>query len=346
LTLFDHPEFDDHESVVFCRSAEAGLTAVIAIHSTTLGPAAGGCRMYPYDSIDDALTDVLRLSRAMSYKNALADLELGGGKAVVIADPKEPGKNALLEAFAREVEALGGRYLTAEDIGVGIEDVEVMATVTRHVFGLTSSGDPSPFTARGAFQGIRAAVNHKLGMDSVEGLRVAVQGVGRVGFELCRLLDDAGAELVVTDVDATALLRAVDTFGAEPVGVDVIDGEEVDVFAPCAMGGVLNDLSVPRLKAVVVAGVANNQLAHDRHGDALHERGVLYAPDYVANAGGMLNASGDIFGSYDEEAVLSRIDGIYDRMLEIFERSRSRNVPPHRVAFELARKKITRTEAL
>ena len=340
--MFDHPEFDEHERVVFCRRPESGLTAIIAIHSTTLGPAAGGCRMFPYRSTGAALTDVLRLSRAMSYKNALADLDLGGGKAVVVADPDAPEKHELLRAFAREVDALGGRYLTAEDVGVGIEDVELMRQETPHVFGLQSTGDPSPYTARGAFQGIRAAVKHKLGLESLAGLRVGVQGVGRVGFELCKLLADAGAHLVVTDVDAESLQRAVDTFGAEPVGVEAIDSHEIDVFAPCALGGVINEASIPRMKAVVVAGVANNQLAHDRDGDALHERGILFAPDYVANAGGMLNASGDILGSYDESSVLDRIDRIYDRLLEIFARSQARNVAPHRVAFELARKKIAR----
>ena len=334
--MFDHPDFDDHEQVIFCREPQAQLIAIIAVHSTALGP------MWPYGSIDEALTDVLRLARAMSYKNALADLPLGGGKAVVIADPAKDKTEVLLKAFARQVDTLGGRYLTAEDVGVGIADVEVMASATDHVFGLSSTGDPSPFTARGAFQGIRAAVQHKLGRRSLDRLRVAVQGVGNVGYELCKLLDDAGAQLILTDVDATALGRAVDAFGAEPVGVEEIYGRDVDVFAPCALGGVLNDETISKLDAEIVAGVANNQLAEERHGEALHEKGVLYAPDYVVNAGGMLNGSGDIFGSHDVDEVRTRIDRIYDTVLEIFERSSSEHTPPHRIADEMARRRIGR----
>ena len=340
--MFEHPEFDDHEQVIFCRDADAGLRAIIAIHSTALGPAAGGCRMWPYASEEDALTDVLRLSRAMSYKNALADLPLGGGKSVVIADPSKDKTEALLQAFARQVDALGGRYLTAEDVGVGIADVEVMARVSKHVFGLPSTGDPSPFTARGAYQGIRAAVRCKLGREELAGLSVAVQGVGRVGFELARLLHEAGARLIVTDADAATLERSVSTFGAVPVGVDAIYGQEVDVFAPCALGGVLNDDTISKLQAPIVAGVANNQLAEDRHGQILHDKGVLVAPDYVVNAGGMLNGSGDIFGSYDVSKVLPRIDNIYATTLTILERSLAEDRPPHFIADELARQKIAK----
>ena len=215
-----------------------------------------------------------------------------------------------------------------------------MARVSKHVFGLPSTGDPSPFTARGAFQGIRAAVRCKLGREELAGLCVAVQGVGRVGFELCKLLHEAGARLTVTDTDAASLERSVSTFGAVPVGVEAIYGQEVDVFAPCALGGVLNDNTVSKLQAPIVAGVANNQLAEDRHGQILHERGVLYVPDYVVNAGGMLNGSGDILGSYDVSKVLPRIDKIYDTTLMILERSLAEDRPPHRIADELARQKI------
>ena len=296
--------------------------------------------MWSYASEEEALTDVLRLSRAMSYKNALADLPLGGGKSVVIADPSKDKTEALLHAFARQVDVLGGRYLTAEDVGVGIADVEVMARVSKHVFGLPSTGDPSPFTARGAFQGIRASVRCKLGREELDGLSVAVQGVGRVGFELSKLLHEAGARLIVTDADAASLERSVSTFGAVPVGVDAIYGQEVDVFAPCALGGVLNDSTISKLQAPIVAGVANNQLAEDRHGQILHDKGVLMAPDYVVNAGGMLNASGDIFGSYDVSKVLPRIDKIYDTTLAILERSLAEDRPPHLIADELARQKI------
>ena len=344
LSIFDNPEFDHHEQVVFCHDEKTGLRAIIAVHDTTLGPAAGGCRMWPYDSVDAALTDVLRLSRAMSYKNALADLPLGGGKSVIIGNPRTDKTPALLQAFATQVQHLGGRYHVAEDIGIGMDDVEVFAQQTTYVFGLQSkgaaTGDPSPFTARGAFEGMRAAVIQRLKKDGMDGLRVAVQGVGNVGRQLCKLLHKAGAKLIVTDVNADASQHVAEQYGAAIVGTEEIYAQDVEVFSPCAMGAVINDATIPQLRASIIAGVANNQLAEPRHGTVLHERNILYAPDYVVNAGGMLNATGDIFGRYDVDDVMRRILKIYDTTREIFEESAAKNQPTSAIADELARAKI------
>jgi len=342
MTLFDNPEYDSHENVIFCGNAEAGLKAIIAIHDTTLGPAAGGCRMWRYGSEAEALTDVLRLSRAMTYKNALAGLPLGGGKSVIIGDARTEKNPRLLLAFARHVEMLGGRYWTAEDVGIGMRDVEdVFAHGTRYVFGLPSkTGNPAPFTARGGFEGMRAAVEQRLGRKSMSRLRVAVQGVGSVGFELCKLLHEAGASLVVADVNTEAVRRTVEAFGAKAVDVGAIYDADVDVFAPCALGGILNDATLPRLRAVIVAGVANNQLADPKHGRMLHDRGVLYAPDFLVNAGGMHNASGDILGAYDAKDAMIRVQRIYDVARETFVRSTEKNELPEVIAEQIARARI------
>jgi leucine dehydrogenase len=340
MPVFDNSNYDNHEQVLFCRAVEAGLSAIIAIHDTTLGPAAGGCRMWPYSSIDEALTDVLRLSQAMSYKNALAGLPLGGGKSVIIGDPNKDKNEKLLTSFARFVQRLGGQYYTAEDVGIGINDVEVLARASDYVFGLTTTGDPSPFTARGCFEGIRAAVKHKLGRDGLEGLQVAVQGIGNVGRFVCKNLHEAGAKLIVADVNPEAAAYAIDTFGARAVAPEEIYAQDVDIFSPCAMGGVLSDDTIPQLKASIVAGVANNQLAEARHGQLLHDRGILYAPDYVINAGGMLNASGDIFGHYDVNQVMERVTSLFEVTLRIFEMAQQEGRPTSEVADDLARQKI------
>jgi leucine dehydrogenase len=344
VRLFDHPEYDHHEQVLFCRNRNADLFAIIAIHDTTLGPAAGGCRMWQYPSETEALNDVLRLSRAMSYKNALAGLPLGGGKSVIIGDPARDKNEKLLTAFARFVQGLAGQYWTAEDIGIGISDVEVLARESDYVFGLAESGvqtgDPSPFTARGCFQGIRAAVRHRFGRDALDGLKAAVQGVGNVGYCLCRNLREAGVDLVVSDVSPAAADRAVSEFGAVSVAPEEIYDQSVDIFCPCAMGGAISDDSIGRLQAGIVAGVANNQLAEPRHGRELYQRGILYAPDYVVNAGGMLNASGDIFGRYDVETVNRNIDRLYDTAREIFRQSEKEKRPTSEVADDLARGRI------
>jgi leucine dehydrogenase len=340
MTVFDNREYDNHEQVLFFRDEEAGLFSIIAIHDTTLGPAAGGCRMWPYASFDEALTDALRLSKAMSYKNALAGLPLGGGKSVIIGNPNSEKNEKLLTCFASFVQRLGGQYYTAEDVGIGIKDVEVLARASKYVFGLPTTGDPSPFTARGCFEGIRAAVKHKLGLDSLERLTVALQGIGNVGQFICKYLHEAGAELIVADVNPEAAAYAVETFGAKAVELGEIYSQDVHIFSPCAMGGVLNDDTIPQLKASIVAGVANNQLDDARHGQLLHDKGILYAPDYVINAGGMLNASGDIFGHYDVNQVMERVKGIYDTTSRIFEMAQQKGRPTSEVADDLARQKI------
>jgi leucine dehydrogenase len=340
MSVFDNSEYDNHEQVLFCRDKEAALFAIIAIHDTTLGPAAGGCRMWNYASVDDAVTDALRLSQAMSYKNALAGLPLGGGKSVIIGDPNKDKNAQLLTSFARFIQRLGGQYYTAEDIGISINDVEVLARESDYVFGLSTTGDPSPFTARGCVQGMRAAVKHKFNHDSLDGLKVAVQGVGNVGRFVCKDLNEAGAGLIVADVNPEAVAYAVENFEARAVNPDEIYSQDVDIFSPCAMGAVLNDNTIPQLKASIVAGGANNQLAEARHGQLLQDRGILYAPDYVINAGGMLNASGDIFGQYDVNKVMERVTGLYDATLRIFEIAQQEGRLTSEVADELARQKI------
>lgn len=341
---FDHPEFDDHEQVVFCRDASSGLFAIIAIHSTTLGPAAGGCRMRPYPSTADALTDVLRLSRAMSYKNALAGLPLGGGKCVVIADPDKPGKAELLRAVGRHVQSLHGRYWTSIDIGVHPDDADVIAQESEYVFanaGQFPDGfNPSHFTSMGALTGIRAAVRHVWGRDDVEGIRVAVQGVGSTGADLCRRLAENGARLVVADPDAAAVDRIVRSFGAEPADPDRVHAADVDVFAPCALGGVINDATLPELRARAVCGVANNQLARPDHGRALQARGIAYVPDYLVNSGAMIGASRVIFSTPDREAAFQTIRGLYDTILRILQQADAERRPSSEIADETARARI------
>jgi len=343
MPVFDHREFDGHEQVVFGHDSASGLKAIIAIHDTTRGPALGGCRMWPYANEDDALTDALRLARGMTYKSALADLPFGGGKSVILGDPRTLKSEALFLAMGRFVDSLGGRYVVAEDVGISVEDVEIMARVTRHVAGTRASGggDPSPATAYGVFMGIRAAVAHKLGRDSLEGVHVAIQGLGHVGTYLCRRLADAGARLTVSDINADAVARARAEFSAAAVDPgDIIDVQS-DVFAPCALGAVIDDQTIPRLRARIVAGSANNQLAEPRHGAALASRGVLYAPDYVINAGGVINISHEGPG-YDEGQAFAHVARIYNTLAEIFDASERQHVPTSEAADRLARARLKR----
>jgi leucine dehydrogenase len=343
MEIFAHPEFDGHEQVVFGHDAASGLNAIIAIHNTRLGPALGGCRMWPYASEDEALTDVLRLARGMTYKSALAGLAYGGGKAVILGDPRKDKSQALFLAMGRLVDSLGGRYTTAEDVGTSVDDVEVMARATRHVAGTRTAGagDPSPSTAYGVFVGIRAAVAHKLGRNSLDGVAVAVQGVGHVGYHLCRLLYQAGAWLTVTDIDGVAVERAADEFGAEPVAPAAIYGIPGEVFAPCALGAVINDETIERLQAPIVAGSANNQLAEPRHGVELMRRGVLYAPDYVINAGGVINISHE-GPAYHRQAAVDHVARIHDILGEIFSRAKAAGIPTSEAADRMAEERFTK----
>ncbi|MDX1710582.1 MAG: Glu/Leu/Phe/Val dehydrogenase dimerization domain-containing protein [Rhodovibrionaceae bacterium] len=345
MPVFSNSEFDTHEQVVFCHDAESGLKAIIAIHNTSRGGALGGCRMWAYKHEDEALTDALRLSRGMTYKSAMADLPYGGGKSVIIGNPKTDKSEALFRALGRYVESLAGRYVIAEDVGIGVEDVETMAKETDHVAGVRNggAGDPSPGTAYGVFMGLRAAVQHKLGRDSLEGLTVAVQGLGHVGNHLCRYLHEAGAKLVVADIDAERLAKAAEEFGAETVDPNEILFTQCDVVAPCALGAVIDDDTVPRIQAPVIAGAANNQLAEPRHGAALRERGILYAPDYVINAGGIINISYEKQQTgrpYDKEAAFAHIGRIYDPLLEIFRRADRQDIPTSEASDRIAEERF------
>ena len=349
MAVFSLSDFADHEQVVFVSDDKSGLKAIIAVHNSNLGPALGGCRMWPYASEEEAVRDVLRLSRGMTYKSAMANLKLGGGKSVIIGNPRTQKTPELLAAFARALEQLNGRYIAAEDSGTSVADMKYMTQFTQHVAGIhdkpsdegTRSGDPSPATAYGTFIGIKAAVKEKLGRDSLEGLRVAVQGVGNVGFDLARQLKAAGAQLWVTDIHREPLLQAGKELDATVVAQDEIFGLDVDVFAPCALGAILNDSTIPQLKAKVVAGASNNQLAEPRHGVELMKRGILYAPDYVINAGGIIDVYHEHIG-FDRAALLKHIEGIHDNLMEVFERARKEERPTGEVADAIAEERFKR----
>ena len=345
MAVFDHVEFDNHESLHFINDKPTGLRAIIALHSTALGPAAGGCRYWSYRSDAEALTDALRLSRGMTYKNAVAELPFGGGKAVILANDKAPKSPELLIAFGRAVDSLGGRYITAEDVGMSVEDMRHVHQQTEYVSGLPQSGDsaggdPSPWTALGVFLGIESAVSVRLGNDSLAGLTVAVQGVGHVGAHLCRLLHDAGAKLIVADVNRDNL-NAVST--AMPVEV-VAPGEilyvDADVLAPCALGNILTAATIPKIKAKVIAGAANNQLSTLADGARLAAREILYAPDYVINAGGIVSVSHEFYGNSSEDAVRADVEKIPTRLRAIFRSATESNTATNELADDMARRLI------
>jgi leucine dehydrogenase len=347
MEIFDMREFDDHELIDFGHDAATGLRAIIAVHSSALGPAAGGCRMWPYATTAEAVADVLRLSRGMSYKNAMAGLPFGGGKSVIIGESRTAKTPQLLEAFGRFVDSLGGRYITAEDVGTTIADMTHVARATRYVSGLGAApgeagGDPGPKTALGVYLGIKAAVRFKLGRADLKGLRIAVQGVGGVGYHLCGLLAAEGAQLSVADVRAAAVQRVCQEFSARAVAVGDVLALDVDVLAPCALGAVLNAQSIPSLRACIIAGAANNQLAQGQDGASLQAAGILYAPDYVINAGGIISVSREYHGGGTEAQVIADIHAIPVRLTEIFERARRENRTTNAVADEMARKRLGR----
>lgn len=313
----------DHEQVVFCHDPLSGLKSIIAIHNTALGPSLGGCRFYPYATEADALKDVLRLSRGMTYKSAAAGLNFGGGKAVIIGDPKKLSSELLFRAYGRFVQTLNGRYITAEDVGTDIKKMEWVRIETRHVVGLPTYiggfGDPSPVTAYGVFVGIKASLKHLTGHESIAGQTISVQGLGHVGYHLCKELHKAGAKLIVTDINQHAVKKVVQEFDAIAVNPDEIYGQSVDIFAPCAMGAILNDKTIPRLKCSIVAGSANNQLDDEvKHGKMLKDRGILYAPDYVINAGGLINVASEFFHIKQKEYPYRKTDEIYDNLLRVY----------------------------
>ena len=342
--MFDMPDYDGHEAVHWFHDAATGYRGLVAIHDSTLGPACGGTRMWPYADAGAALTDALRLSKGMSYKNAMAELPLGGGKAVIIGDSRKTKTPALMHAHGRAVESLAGRYVTAMDVGMTEADMETLASVTRHVAGYAqkgrTGGDPSPMTAWGVFCGIRAAAAFALGVSDMKGLRVAVQGVGNVGYDTARHLKAAGAELIVADVNEANLRRAAETLDAEIAGSDVIHAVEADVFAPCALGAILNDKTIPEIKAKIVAGGANNQLARPAiHGPAVTERGILYAPDYVINGGGIIRVCGQIY-DWSDEAIREKTERIGATLTEVFTAAKAEGRPTHEVADRIARGRI------
>jgi leucine dehydrogenase len=331
-----------YEQLVFCHDKATGLRAILAIHDTTLGPALGGCRMYPYASEEDAIVDALRLARGMTYKAAASGLNLGGGKSVIIGDP-EGKSEQLLRSFGRYIETLGGRYIVAEDVGTSTEDMEHIRIETSHVVGVDvthgGSGDPSPFTALGVLQGMRACAEEAFGSPSLEGRTVAVQGLGHVGYHLCELLDDEGANLMVTDLREEMVDQAVREFGAKPVEPAEILTIPCDILAPCALGAVVNDISLPNFRCSIIAGSANNILLEARHGEALAERGILYAPDYVINAGGLINVADELEG-YDQTRATKRVAHIYDSLRSIIAIARRDDVPTNVAADTLALERI------
>lgn len=330
----------DHETVLIGRDAASGYHGIIAIHNTSLGPAVGGTRFWNYASEEEALTDALRLSHGMTYKNALAGLPLGGGKSIIIGDSKSPNREELLRAHGRFVNTLEGRYITAEDVGTSPADMEVVRTETNYVAGLLGrSGDPSPLTARGVFRAIQASSKFLWDTDQLSGRTVALQGCGNVGHNLAKLLHEAGAKLIVADVYENNLSRVVAATGAKTVHPDEIFSVSADVFAPCALGGILNDRTIPELKVKIVAGAANNQLLEERHGAMLRERNILYAPDYVANAGGILNGTIELLGWKPADA-LRKIDEIYDTTLRIFESAQTQGLTTNKAADHLAEERL------
>ncbi len=352
MSTFDQMQQMGHERVLFCSNPDVGLRAIIAVHSTVLGPSLGGLRMWPYASMDEALTDVLRLSRGMTYKAAAAGLNLGGGKAVILGDPKKDKTEALFRAFGSYVESLGGLYITAEDVGTDTEDMELILAETRWVTGVPvshgGSGDPSPVTAYGTLQGIKAAVRWHFGDPSLAGRTVAIQGLGSVGGYLAGYLKEEGAKVFGCDIDTAVADQVAKEHNVELVGVDEIFDVPCDVFAPCALGAILNDGTIPRLRCQIVAGGANNQLADEhRHGPALEARGILYAPDFVINAGGLINVYGELDeNGYNQERAMRMTRGIYLNMTRVFEIAKSESVPTYVAADRVAEERISKIRAL
>lgn len=344
MAVFETLEQYDYEQLVFCQERTSGLKAIIAIHDTTLGPALGGCRMWSYENEEAAITDALRLARGMTYKAAAAGLNLGGGKTVVIGNAKTDKSEALFRALGRYIESLHGRYITAEDVGTSVADMDIIHQETRYVTGVSkaygSSGDPSPVTALGVFRGIQASVRQVYGTDSLEGKTVAIQGLGSVGYDVAARLKAVGANLIVTDISEDRVKQAMSELGATAVAPQDITNVSCDIFAPCALGAVISDESIPRLKCQIIAGSANNQLAEDRHGDKLHELGILYAPDYVINSGGLINVADELEG-YQAERAQKKVENIYDIMLEIYRISKERNIPTYAAANHMAEARIS-----
>jgi leucine dehydrogenase len=334
------------EQIVFCNDPKVGLKAIISMHSTALGPAVGGCRMWDYATEAEALTDVLRLSRGMTYKNAISNLKCGGGKAVIIGDSKKNKSKAMLERYGEFVDRLGGNYITAKDVGISAEDLGTIHTKTKHVLGIegqSSSGDPSPATAWGVYHGMKAAAKHTFGTDSLKGVKIALQGLGAVSFYLLEPLSQEGAKLIGCDIDPAAIQRA-SKYGVEIVSPEAIYGVDCDIFAPCALGASINSSTIPRLKAKLIAGAANNQLAKSEDGQELFRRKIDYAPDYAINAGGVINIyyEGMVAGGYVRKQAYAHIESIGRTITEILARAKEEGKPPHLIADRIAEERIKR----
>ena len=340
MEIFESIGRHGHEQVVFCYEPSCGYKGIIAIHDTTLGPALGGTRFWNYASDDEAIIDALRLSEGMTYKASVAGLNLGGGKSVIIGDPKTTRREAIFRAHGRFVESLGGRYITAEDVGTSVTDMDYVHMETSHVSGLPgASGDPSPVTAFGTYRGMKAAAHTRYGSDSLRDKTIAVQGLGNVGYYLCRHLASEKAKLIVTDIDPERVRKVVDEFGATAVAPDEIYGVQADIYAPCALGATINDTTIPQLRVEIVAGAANNVLAEPRHGDVLHQKNILYAPDYVINAGGLINVYGELKG-WNSEQSMRKAGEIYTTLLSLFELSEEEGIPTYRAADRIAARRI------
>lgn len=340
MNLFDTLAEMGHEEIAMGSDPKSGYRGIVAIHSTKLGPALGGTRFWSYATDDEAIVDALRLSRGMTYKNAVAGLHLGGGKSVIIGDNRTIDREEIFRAHGRLVESLGGRYITAEDVGTSTADMDFVHLETKHVAGLAhASGDPSPVTAHGVFRAVQASAKARWGSDDLTGKVVAIQGCGSVGRYLAGELHEAGAKLFVTDIHPERAQRVADETGATIVGPGDIYSVAADIFAPCAMGGIINDETIPQLKVEIVAGGANNQLLEPRHGDILEQRGLMYAPDYVANAGGVINVYGEVAG-WDAEHALQKADEIYDTILGVYEIAKAENIPSYQAADRLAERRL------
>jgi len=346
MDIFEAMAEWSHEQLVFWSEPLFGYKGIIAIHDTTLGPALGGTRFWTYESEADAVVDALRLSRGMTYKAAIAGLALGGGKSVIIGDPKTMDREMIFRSHGRAVDSLKGRYITAEDVGTSPEDMEFVRMETEHVVGiLEGSGDPSPITAYGVYRGIKACAAFRYGEDSLAGKHIAVQGLGHVGYHLCRDLAGEDARLTVADIDEARVRRVVEELGATPVEHDAIYGVEAEIFAPCALGAVVNDDTLGRFGFDIIAGAANNQLARADHGDALEEKKILYAPDYVINAGGLINVYGEL-QEWSAERARRKAGEIYGTLIRIFERARSDGVPTSVAADRVAETRIAESRQL
>jgi leucine dehydrogenase len=343
MKIFSYMENYDYEQLVFCQDEVSGLKAIIAIHDTTLGPALGGTRMWTYETEEAAIEDALRLARGMTYKNAAAGLNLGGGKTVIIGDPRKDKNEEMFRAFGRYIQGLNGRYITAEDVGTTVADMDLIHEETDYVTGISpafgSSGNPSPVTAYGVYRGMKAAAKAAFGTDSLEGKTVAVQGVGNVAYNMCKHLHEEGANLIVTDIHKESVDRAVNDFGAKAVEPSEIYSVDCDIFAPCALGAIINDETISQIKAKVIAGAANNQLKETRHGDAIHEMGIVYAPDYVINAGGVINVADELYG-YNSERAMKKVEQVYNNVERVIEIAKRDNLPTYVAADRMAEERI------